>query len=206
MKRCVIVGGAEIGNPDWIRSLLRAQDFFVFCDGGLRHTRTLDVEPDLIVGDFDSHPRPETAVETIVLPREKDDTDTAYAVKEALRRGFREFLLLGAVGERLDHSLVNVSLLLLLRERGGHGVLADDYSLMELVPGAGAEIGEEYAYFSLLCLGGAARGVTIENAKFPLLDAEIRPDYQYGCSNEVLPGKRARVTLREGTLLLIRVR
>ncbi len=145
MKRCVIVGGAEIGNTNWIRSLLRAQDYFVFCDGGLRHTRALGVEPDLIVGDFDSHPRPETAVETIVLPREKDDTDTVYAAKEALRRGFREFLLLGAVGERLDHSLVNVSLLLLLRERGGHGVLADDYSLMELVPGAGAEIGEEFA-------------------------------------------------------------
>ncbi len=126
MPRCVIVSGAPIGDYERIRGYLREDDFYLFCDGGLRHSAGLRAEPDLVVGDFDSHEKPEGRAEIIALPREKDDTDTVYAAKEALRRGFREVLLLGAVGERLDHSLVNVSLLLLLRERGGHGVLADD--------------------------------------------------------------------------------
>lgn len=58
----------------------------------------LGLRPGLVVDDFDSHPDPHLPVETITLPCEKDDTDTVYAVKESLRRGYREFLLLGAAG------------------------------------------------------------------------------------------------------------
>ena len=98
MRRCVIIGGAGIGRYDRIRNCLRQDDWFVFCDGGLRHLDALGVKPDLIVGDFDSSARPETDTETIVLPREKDDTDSVYAVKEAVRRGYTDFLLVGVTG------------------------------------------------------------------------------------------------------------
>ncbi len=42
-------------------------------------------------GDFDSHEKPETDRETIVLPVKKDDTDTVFAAKEAMRRGSTNF-------------------------------------------------------------------------------------------------------------------
>ena len=111
MKRCVVAGGADIGDYSFIRSLLREGDFFIYCDSGLRHMDGLGRRPDLIIGDFDSHEDPHLDCETIVLPREKDDTDTAYAVKEAIRRGASEILLVGAAGNRQDHTLVNVFLL-----------------------------------------------------------------------------------------------
>lgn len=93
MRRCVIVGGAEIRTYDRVRQYFRPDDFFIYCDCGLRHQKALGAEPDLIVGDFDSHEKPETDRETIVLPVKKDDTDTVFAAKEAMRRGFDEFLL-----------------------------------------------------------------------------------------------------------------
>ena len=65
--------------------------FFIYCDCGLRHQKALGAEPDLIVGDFDSHEKPETDRETIVLPVKKDDTDTVFAAKEAMRRGLTNF-------------------------------------------------------------------------------------------------------------------
>ena len=37
MKRCVIVGGADINNYEYIKSCLRNDDFIVFCDSGLRN-------------------------------------------------------------------------------------------------------------------------------------------------------------------------
>jgi thiamine pyrophosphokinase len=98
MARCVIVGGAEIQDYGYVRGRLREDDFVVFCDCGLRHMEELRVEPGLIVGDFDSHEDPRLDVETIVLPCEKDDTDTVFAVKEALKRGYEEFLLIGVIG------------------------------------------------------------------------------------------------------------
>ena len=205
MQRCVIIGGAEIHNYDRARQSLRPGDFCIYCDSGLYHQEQLGVPPQLIVGDFDSHPRPQSAAETIVLPTVKDDTDTVFAVKEALRRGFTDFLLLGAAGGRMDHTLVNLYLLVMLHQQGKRGVLVDDYSEMEMVGSTPVEIPGSFAYYSLVNITGTARGITEEHAKYPLQNAEITCDYQYGTSNEVLPGQTARVWVEEGALLLIKV-
>ena len=209
MRRCVIIGGASIGDYGTVSAKLRQDDYMIYCDCGLRHMDGLGAEPDLIVGDFDSYSYPEFDTETIVLPCEKDDTDTVFAVKEALRRGFEDFLLIGVVGERLDHTLGNVSILLMLDSAGKKGIIIDDYSEMEIVSDRCEKpciIDDSYAYFSLLNISGKASGVTIRGAKYPLEDAEITCEYQYGVSNEVLPGCTAEVIVGEGKLLLIKVR
>ena len=205
MNRCVIVGGADIGNYECIREAVLEDDFIIFCDSGLKHMDRLGVTPSLIVGDFDSHENPHLDVETIVLPCEKDDTDTVYAVREAVRRGFGSFLLIGVIGGRLDHTLGNVSILLYLDSMGKKGIILDDYSEMEIVSAAPACISDQYAFFSLLNITGCAKGITIENAKYLLKDAEITCEYQYGISNEVIPGGKATVSVGKGRLLLVKV-
>ena len=205
-KRCVIIGGADINNYDYIRTCFAKDDFFIFCDSGLKHLEGLQVMPSLIVGDFDSHENPHMDVETIVLPCEKDDTDTVYAVKEAIKRGFHDFLIIGVIGARLDHTLGNVSILLYLDSLGLKGTIIDDYSDMELVSAQPVYISDQYPYFSLLNITGRAKGITIIDAKYPLDNAEITCEYQYGISNEVLPGKQAMVSVSDGKLLLIKDR
>jgi len=205
MKRCVIVGGADINNYPYIRSCLRKEDFIVFCDCGLKHLGILQVQPNLIVGDFDSHENPHLDIETIVLPCEKDDTDTVFAVKEAVKRGYDEFLLIGVVGARLDHTLGNVSILLFLDSLGKKGCIIDDYSEMEIVSDKSVSITDDCSFFSLLNITGCAKGITITGAKYPLTDAEITCEYQYGISNEVLPGETATVSVKNCKLLLIKI-
>lgn len=201
----MIIGGADIGRYERIRSYLREGDFTICCDSGLKHREGLGIVPDLIVGDFDSHENPHLNIETIILPCEKDDTDTVFAVKEALSRGFQDFLLAGVIGGRLDHTLGNVSLLLMLDAQGKTAMALDDFSEMQIVSGQPAQIEDRYAYFSLLNISGTAQGITIKNAKYPLDKAEIICEYQYGISNEVLPGKTAVVTVDQGRLLLVKV-
>ncbi len=205
MRRCVIVGGADIGRYDRVRSYLREDDFLICCDSGLKHRAGLGVVPDLIVGDFDSHENPHLDIETIVLPCEKDDTDTVFAVKEALKRGFEDFLLVGVIGGRLDHTLGNVSILLMLDAQGKKAVAVDDFSVLEIVSDRPAKIEDRYPYFSLLNISGTARDIAIRGAKYPLDGAEITCEYQYGVSNEPLPGQTAVVTVGRGRLLLIKV-
>lgn len=205
MKRCVIIGGAEIRNPDFIKAQLGCHDYYIFCDSGLMHMAPLGISPDLIIGDFDSHERPQLPSETIVLPVEKDDTDTVYAVKEAIKRGFTDFLLLGVAGGRLDHTLVNVSILLMLNENGFHGILADDYSLMEIVGKEPVHVDCSCRWFSLLNISGLAEGITIKGAKYCLEDGIIDCTYQYGTGNEVLSGQTAEISVQRGRLLLMRV-
>jgi len=205
MRRCVVVSGAAIGDYARPRRLLRGDDFFVFCDSGLAHMVPLGVQPNLIVGDFDSHANPLLPVETIVLPCEKDDTDTMFAVKEAVRRGFEDFLLLGAVGQRLDHSLGNISALLLLDTLGLHGRIVDDYSEMEIVSRETALVDSGFSYFSLLSVAGPAEGVDVKHAKYPLSGALVTCDDPYCVSNQPLPGETAEITIAHGRVLLIKV-
>lgn len=206
MRRCVIVGGADIKDYDIINSYLMPDDFFVFCDCGLRHREGLGVEPNLIVGDFDSFDNPNLKTETIVLPVEKDDTDTVFAVKEAVKRGFEDFLIIGVIGQRLDHTLGNVSILKMLYDMGKKAVIADDYAEMVIAGKELQVVEDSFPYFSLINIFGETKGITIKNAKYPLENAEIRCDWQYGVSNEVTKGKKAEVTVDKGQLLLVKVR
>ena len=203
MGKFVVVGGASIGNAEFVKKYITADDFVAYCDCGLRHVQILGHEPDLIVADFDSSENPHLAVPTIVLPHEKDDTDTAYAVKEGIRRGFDEFLLAGVIGDRFDHSLGNIQLLYMLDTAGKKAMIVDDYSEMVVVSDS-ADITDDFAYFSLLNISGTAEGITITGAKYNLEDARLDCDFPLGVSNEPLPGRTARVSIKKGRLLLIR--
>ena len=206
MKRCVIIGGAPIRNYSVLRNYLKPDDFFIFCDSGLKHREGLCAEPDLIIGDFDSWDGPMLPAETVKLPREKDDTDTMAAVREADRRGFEEFLLLGVFGERMDHTLANVYILTWLDGHGKKAYASDDFSEFEIVSREIAYINDSFPYFSVVNIAGTAKGITIRNAKYTLENAEIPYTWQYGVSNEPLPGKTASVSVADGLLLLIKDR
>ncbi len=205
MRRCVIVGGATINNYKILEKYLNTDDYYIFCDSGLNHLSNMNIQPNLIVGDFDSHKCPETNIETIVLPCEKDDTDTVFAVKEGIKRGFDEFVLIGVVGQRFDHTFGNISILCMLDSLGKQAILIDDYSEMEIVSDKPKFIDDTFAYFSLLNISGVANGIYIENAKYNLENATITSEYQYGVSNEVLKNRVSKVYLKEGRLLLVKV-
>ena len=205
-KRCVVIGNASINNYDYLLKEIKEDDFLIYCDGGLKHLEKLKILPNLIIGDFDSFKNPNLDIETIVLPREKDDTDTMAAVKEGIERGYKDFLLLGVIGERLDHSLANVSILLFLDSLNLKGKIIDDYSEMLLVSKKEELVSDEFSYFSLINILSNAKGVNVIDAKYPLIDATLPTTYQYSVSNEVLPNKVSKISLKEGTLLLIKTR
>ncbi|MDO4731138.1 MAG: thiamine diphosphokinase [Clostridia bacterium] len=204
MHRCVIVGGSDINNYKMIKKYIKEDDFFIFCDSGLNHMSEIGAKPSLIVGDFDSCDNPGLDIETIVLPCEKDDTDTMFAVKEAVNRGFDDFLLIGVSGKRLDHTLGNLYILLYLDNLKKKAKILDDYSEMEIVSDSAVYINDSFSYFSLINISGLAEGINIENAKYNLDNAKINCEYQYGISNEVFPGKIAKVSVNKGKLLLIK--
>jgi thiamine pyrophosphokinase len=102
--------------------------------------------------------------------------------------------------------MVNISVMLWLYKQGIPCVAADDLSVMEIVGENEVSIDSSYPYFSLLCIDGEAGGVNISGAKFPLNAGTVTPTYQYATSNEVLPGGRATVSVKNGVLLLIKVK
>ena len=132
-KRAVILSAVPVAAA--LGRYVQPGDFIVACDAGYRNAARLGLQPDLIVGDFDSAPQPKTAQETIVLPHVKDDTDTQYAARWLLEQGYDEITLLGALGgARLEHTLANLATGLYLAKNGVSVLLADERRWRERLP------------------------------------------------------------------------
>lgn len=202
MKRCVIIGGGEIANVHILNNLITQNDFVICCDAGYLHARSAGIKPNLIVGDFDSASVPQTNIETIVLPCEKDDTDSFFAAKEGLKRGFDTFLLLGMTGGRLDHTLGAISILEYLQSQGADGQIVDNNTKIRVCCSS-VTVNCGCKYFSVFAVG-TARDVTICGAKYNLDKAIINSCYQYGVSNEVT-GEFASVSVGQGTLIVMEI-
>ena len=91
----LIVSGGEVkeGFLTWIVKN-GGFDVILAADAGMEALYRDHILPDIIVGDFDSV-NPDTLeyfhdkeqIEVCMLNPEKDDTDTEYAIREAIRRG-----------------------------------------------------------------------------------------------------------------------
>ena len=199
MKKCLIFCAAEF---DRLAAPIGAEDYILAADGGLRHLQRLQLQPDGIIGDFDSLGYiPEGAQ---VFPVEKDDTDAMLAARKGLELGYREFIFYGSLdGRRLDHTVSNFQTLQFLSDRGATGYLVGRDYLVTV-------IGEETLEFppqatgilSLFCLGPNAEGVTLENLHYPLLNGTLTSGFPLGVSNH-FTGKSARITVRKGSLLAL---
>ena len=118
-NRCLILSACPVSEE--LRRCWQPGDYVIACDAGWHNARRLGLVPDLVLGDFDSSCRPEGLGEgeLLVLPREKDDTDTHYAARLAAEKGFAQATLLGALGGlRMEHTLANLAAGLWLEKQG----------------------------------------------------------------------------------------
>lgn len=201
MKKCLIIGGGDTADRLSLKKYIDGSEFVICCDSGYLFAQAMGITPSLIVGDFDSADRPDTDIETVVLPCEKDDTDSFFAVKEGLARGFDCFTLIGVTGGRLDHTFAAVSILEYLETRGVPGQIIDSNTRIR-VTSKTLDIMPDCRYFSVFASGHAS-GVCITGAKYNLQDAEIDSSYQYGVSNE--PQGAPTVSVKNGKLIVMEI-
>ncbi len=180
---------------------IKEGDFVIAADGGYSHLTNCPVTPHLFIGDGDSLGFLPQGIPTVVLPKEKDDTDMLAAIREGLTRGFRHFALYGALGgERFSHSLANVQALAFLASHGAEGEIIDENSRISLLTEGSHKLDCEDGYVSLFAFGGKAV-VSIENAAYPLQHHTLSPDFPIGTSNR---GQRdTSITVHSGAVLLV---
>lgn len=211
MKRAILMCAGEYEPVQIPR---KAGDLVVAVDAGLERLLAQQVDPDLILGDFDSldgkylsyleKTDGTKSAEIHRLPCEKDDTDTMYALRVCLERGYREILLYGALGGRLDHTIANVQALAWLKRRGADGYLLGKRTLVTVVEKEKVLLPEGFeGTFSLFALDSRVTGVTLEGMKYPLTEAVMENALPIGVSNEVSSEIRASAAVREGLVLMI---
>jgi thiamine pyrophosphokinase len=107
MTRFAILLGGDLTVTPRLKSQIRGARV-IAADSGMMHAAALHLVPELWVGDFDSAGSELTLqyrdVPRETFPAEKDATDGALAVAEAIRRGASEIVLLGGLGGQTDHT------------------------------------------------------------------------------------------------------
>ena len=201
MTRCFIFAA---GTYYGLREQPRPDDLVLAADAGYEICKREGIEPDLLLGDFDSMEQPEDFQRVRRVPVEKDDTDTMLAVKTALENGCDTIYIYGGTGgKRLDHTLANLQTLLYLRRRGARGYLYDNDFLWTVIENESFSVQKEveWGLFSALCLGDRAEGIDEVGFQYPLSGAVLTPDFPVGVSNHILE-ETATITVRKGALAI----
>jgi len=204
MSRAVILCGGTISNYNYIKSQIKPDDTIICADSGYNHTVKMQIGVDLLVGDLDSVGIIPDGVEIIKFPAKKDLTDSEIALSCARERGFNEFLLIGATGARLDHTLTNLFLLKTCLLNNENAQIIDDYNRMFLIDRE-CDLNEPKGTLVSLVPLADCTGVTATGLEYPLAAEDLPFGSGRGISNVML-GHTARVSIETGVLAVILAR
>ncbi|MFK7791498.1 MAG: thiamine diphosphokinase [Devosiaceae bacterium] len=177
----------------------------IACDGGIRHAKTLGLQPEVWVGDFDSALESDKAdfanLPTQAHPQKKNATDGQIAMEEALVRGADGLILVGAFGGRTDHSFAIMTQACALAETGTPVLLTDGREeAVVLSPSPRTFDYSGGTQFSVLAFTDLT-GLTLTGAVWPLEERDMPFGDTLTISNEVAGTMSAK--LRGGRALLI---
>ena len=212
-KRCVVAAAGDLCGR---RIDVRPGDLVIAADAGYKYLEEQGITWDLLVGDFDSAPRPESGGETVALSVQKDVTDTWQALDEAVRRGCSEIHLYGGTGGRIDHTLANVQMIAAHAAAGRRVYMYCDKMILTAVHNDSIRVmkpetdesliadpsGEPY--LSVFAFGGRAEGVSISGAFYTLDSAALEPVFPLGVSNWFKKGEKSvGISVENGTLIVV---
>lgn len=200
-KRCVIVAAGVTESEDILKQNIYYDDFVIAADAGYTKLKKTGIEPDLIVGDFDSSDTPENDTETIVLSPIKDCTDTEYALGEAQKRGFDEILVLGALGGRIDHSIANIILTARFKQNGISVTLADEHHRIYALCDETKTFVKSDRYISVYAFAEPCE-VCFEGFYYGNGTVKLSPFDTVGTSNEITD-QTAKLTVSKGIAVII---
>lgn len=114
-----VVANGEIPASELSLRLLKKKKRIICCDGALHKLLSINVIPDIVVGDGDSMDNEELLRYRIPYHADKSEeyNDLQKALKYCTAKGYDNILLMGCGGLREDHFIANLSILVMYSEK-----------------------------------------------------------------------------------------
>ena len=201
-NRCVIVGGGDC-STDILKLNINCNDYIICADSGFDAVFTTGIIPDLLIGDFDSIRKIPDDVETIALPVEKDITDCEAAYLEGVKRGYKDFLILGGTGGRFEHTFANISLMARASKEGNTFSIIDEKHIFRSVTNSSLKLSfTSDKQISVFAFGRKAYGVCEKGFHYPLDNFTLDPFVPIGISNDIT-SDYGEIIVEDGTIIVI---
>ncbi|MFA5849309.1 MAG: thiamine diphosphokinase [Bacteroidales bacterium] len=113
MNNVVILADGEFPEHPLVLEILEKSKTIVCCDGAAENLITFGIVPSAIVGDMDSLDKGMQLKYKALIHKDTDQetNDLTKAFRYTLSLNPEKIIILGATGEREDHTLGNISLL-----------------------------------------------------------------------------------------------
>lgn len=194
MSRAVIVSGGVI-QEEFVSSVLMEQKdaYIIAVDRGLEFLYKEGIDPNYIVGDFDSidpnvlnYYRLEKNIPIRAYNPVKDSTDTEIALRMAINLGSTEIILLGATGGRIDHLWANVQCLCIAAKANVSAYILDERNKIRVIDKPWKlKRSEAYGnYLSIFTLDGTVHEFSLKGTKWPLSHHTLKPYDSLTVSNQ----------------------
>lgn len=180
----VIVSNGFPPSKELLDEELASADLIIGADGGGNTLIANDFIPHVVIGDMDSFKKPETVSFEIIQDPDQETNDLEKALSLALYRDVETCIVLGAFGQRMDHSLKNLSVLKRFDSSFKQLLFKDERQSAQLVSSifkAELPVG---SIVSLFPLSGKVTGITTKGLKYPLKDEVLENGERDGTSNE----------------------
>ena len=203
--KALIIANSALPPLHIIRKLVRSADLVVCADGGANAARKLHITPNVIVGDMDS-----ISLATkkffrgvpLLFVDDQNSTDLEKALEFCIQRGLTTINVIGATGERVDHTTGSLGCFKKFGRRAELTLFdpAGEIRVIRKRIRFRAKKGEKLSLIPL----ERCDGVSTKNLKYMLYNEILELGFREGISNEAI-APDVSVRVRRGTLLLYRL-
>lgn len=207
-NKIIIIANGTINDFDFHKKIVKKADIIICADGGAITAKNMGIVPDYIIGDFDSvnvsvidYYKKIRKTEIIEDDNQyKTDLELAISLAETLAPS--EIFIIGAIGDRIDHTLANILCLANIRSEVPTQII-DDKNTIELVDSSIRINGKKDDIISVVPLT-ELEGLTYNGLKWNVKNKTTKLGW-FGISNR-MSKSCANIRLKNGKILLIRIR
>jgi thiamine pyrophosphokinase len=191
----------EKPSVEHVHAVQKEDTLIIAADGGGNIGKDWEIRPDLIIGDLDSDDGSWPDVERLFDP-DQDTNDLEKALNYAHEQGVNRITIIGGTGERLDHTLKNLSVMVRYKETFEDLVLLDNYMKARLITSPFTMTTWKGMKVSLVAVSGRVKGIVSDGLLYPWSGQDLVVGQYDGTSNQAT-GEQMTLRFEEGDLLLI---
>lgn len=205
MEKALIILNGNTGNE---LDTFNYNEYDVYCiDGGTKAAYRKSIKPVCIIGDLDSSENEiidyfsSKKVKIISFPSEKNESDFELGLKIISDNGYKEIVVIGGNGGRIDHTLLNIFLAAKYIKKGLNISFITQNEKIEFITGKKEIMNCKGKTVSLISTEDC-EGVTLGGFKYPLKNGNVCFGSTLGLSN-IIEEEIATVEIKKGFLIVI---
>ena len=184
-KNTIVLANGQFPKASYLLDMLDASEQIICCDGAVNKLIKSGREPHIIIGDLDSveDSYKDKYQDILVQIDDQNSNDLSKAINWCLSQNIEDVIILGATGEREDHTIANIGLLTEYHKKINVKILTDNGVFIPISKSTifHSKVGQQVSIFSL----DPTVKITSSGLKYPLQNLALK-GWWMGTLNEAL--------------------